>query len=367
VITTAPACQTVNAGADALLSVTTAGTGLTYQWKFNGRPLKGATTATLTLANAGTTVDGTYAVTVSNSTGPVAASAAALAIRTDARLVNIATRGHVGDDDEVLISGFVTRGTGSKKMLIRAVGPTLGTAFSVSGALATPQLTLYSAARSNTVVDSNSGWGGSAALVTAFAQVGAFPLPLASADAALLASLDTGAYSARVSAPRGSGGVALLEVYDADTGTPTAEVVNISTRALVGSEVASTLIAGFAITGTTSDTVLIRGVGPSLGTLFGLRRALGASHVAVYDSRGRKVAENTIWSKAGRGEDDDDEDDDKAHDVDDASDRAGAWRLPRGSHDSALLLTLAPGVYTAHVTGVRAASGIGLVEIFEVH
>ena len=204
-------------------------------------------------------------------------------------------------------------------------------------------------------------------LSAAFAQVGAFPLLPASADAALVETLTSGGYTATVTAPSGTNGVALIEAYDADTGSPTAEVVNISTRALVGAEAANTLIAGFAITGTTSDTVLIRGVGPSLGTLFGMRRALGASHVAVFDATGSQIAANTVWGKGGRGEDEDDEDEDKENAMDDASDRAGAWHLPRGSNDSALLLTLAPGVYTAHVTGVKASSGIGLVEIFEVH
>ncbi len=362
-ITTALANQTLNAGAEAKFTVTAAGAGLTYQWKFNGRTIKGATTATLTLPNVGVTAGGDYGVTVLNAAGPVGVSAAALAIRTDARLVNIATRGHVGEDDEVLISGFVTRGDGVKKILARAVGPTLGTQFGVAGALATPKLTLY---RGPSIVDSNSTWGGSAAVASAFTAVGAFPLPTASTDAAILTSLGAGNYSAAVTAPKGQGGVALIEVYDADSGTPAGELVNISTRALVGSEVANTLIAGFSIRGTTSDTVLIRGVGPSLGTLFGMRRALGASHIAVYDSKGVEIAANTTWGKSGKGEDNDERDEDKEDDIDDASVRVGAWKLPRGSTDSALLLTLPPGVYSVHVTGARKATGIALVEVFEV-
>ena len=362
-ITAAPANQTVNAGTEVKLTVTTAGAGLTYQWKFNGRTIRGASAATLTLPNVGVTAAGNYGVTVSNSNGPLGASAAALAIRTDARLANIAARGHVGEDDEVLISGFVTRGEGVKKILARAVGPTLGTQFGVAGALAAPKITLY---RGSSVIDSNSAWGGSAAVAAAFTAVGAFPLPAASADAAILTNLGAANYSAAVTAPRGQQGVALIEVYDADSGAPAGEIVNISTRALVGSEVANTLIAGFSIRGTTSDTVLIRGVGPSLGTLFGLRRALGASHVSVYDSKGVELAANTTWGKSGKGDDDDDRDEDKEDDIDDASDRVGAWKLPRGSTDSALLLTLAPGVYTVHVTGVRSANGIALVEVFEI-
>ncbi len=360
VITAGPQSQTVKAGAKVTFSVTTTGTGLTYQWRFKGRSIKGATSATLMLDNVGTLSDGTYSVTVSNANGVAGSAAAMLNVTVDARLTNISTRGHVGDDDEVLITGFVVRGAGTKKIVLRAVGPTLGTHFNVTGALTTPKLSLYSAASGAVAINTNSGWSGSGAaeLTATFLQVGAFPLPAASADAALLASLSAGAYSAQITAPRGTSGVALAELYDADTGSPAFEIVNISTRAVVGAEAKDTLIAGFAISGTTSDTVMIRGVGASLGTLFGLRRALGASHVAVYNSAGVQIAANTAWS--GRDNDADD-------DMDGACDRAGTWKLPRGSQDSALLLTLAPGVYTAHVTGVNRASGIALVEIYEVH
>jgi len=136
------------------------------------------------------------------------------------------------------------------------------------------------------------------------------------------------------------------------------------THARAPERVTGVLIAGFAITGTSSDTVSVRGVGPSLGTLFGMRRALGASHVAVFDSKGNQVAANTVWTHGREGHDDDE--DDATNDVETASDRAGAWKLPRGATDSALVLTLPPGVYTAHVTGV-GKTGIGLVEVFEIH
>ena len=172
--------------------------------------------------------------------------------RVSPAVVNIATRGHVGEDDDVLVSGFVTRGTGQKRVLVRAVGPTLRTEFNVPSTLTNPRITLYSADRGNSVVGTNAVWGGTPVATAAFAQVGAFPLPQTSADAVLLATLDIGGYSASVSAPRGEQGVALLEVYDADSGSPTAEIINISTRALVGAEAADVLIAGFVISGTTS-------------------------------------------------------------------------------------------------------------------
>ena len=357
VITTPLVSQTVSAGANAAFTVATTGSGLTYQWRFKGRPIPGESGATLRLTNVGPLAAGVYTVNISNASGLVASSSAQLHVHVDARLANISTRGLVGEDDEVLITGFVVRGGGTKKVLLRGVGPTLATTFGVTGALAAPRLTLYRAGQESPLVANAGAWGGATTLATAFAQVGAFPLPATATDAAVLVDLAAGAYSAHVTAPGGSNGIALAELYDADTGAPATEIINLSTRAHVGAEAAAALIAGFAIRGTTSTTVLVRGVGPSLGTLFGLRRALGASHVAVYDAAGAQVAANTVWG--GREQDRDD-------DMDDASDRAGAWRLPRGSTDSALLLTLAPGSYTAQVTGVNRRSGIALVEVFEV-
>ncbi len=362
-VTAAPQNVVVNAGANATFSVTATGAGLTYQWSHHGRPLPGETNATLTVTNAGVLSGGTYSVAVSNRTDIAAVAVATLTVNTDARLTNISARGHVGNDDEQLIVGFVIRGQGSKKILTRAVGPTLATQFGVTDALATPQLTLHGRSQGQAITDTDTSWGGSATLANAFAQVGAFPLSANSADSALLDTLDSGMFTANVTGVGGATGIALAELYDADTGSPAAELVNISARARVGAEAANTLIAGFAITGTTSDTVLIRGVGPSLGTLFGLRQALGASQVTLFDAKGNQIAVNSNWSASADGEH---EDSDKEADVDEASDHVGAFRLPHGSHDSVIIATLPPGTYTAHVTGVNQSTGIALVEIYEV-
>ena len=124
-----------------------------------------------------------------------------LTVTIDARLTNISTRGHVGDDDEVLITGFVVRGSGSKKILMRAVGPTLSTPSTSRVHWQYPRITLHGSGRGDTTLDTNSGWGGSATLAAAFAQVGACALTTTSADAALLTTVDSGAYSAHITAP----------------------------------------------------------------------------------------------------------------------------------------------------------------------
>ena len=134
---------------------------------------------------------------------PVAAYTAATP-----RLLNVSVRKHLGSG---VTMGFTVGGTGSKTILIRAVGPTLG-GFGVPDTVADPQLALFNGASAQ--IGENDNWGGTAALTAAYAQVGAFGLPSASKDAALLATLAPGGYSVRVSGVATTTGVALVEVYE---------------------------------------------------------------------------------------------------------------------------------------------------------
>jgi plastocyanin len=128
---------------------------------------------------------------------------------TTPRLVNVSVLKHLGAG---LTVGFVIDGTAAKRVLIRAVGPTIGAApFDVPGAVADPQLTLFSG---QTSIAANNNWGGTAELTAAFAQVGAFALPAASSDAALVATLQTGTYTVQVSGVGETTGVAIVEVYE---------------------------------------------------------------------------------------------------------------------------------------------------------
>jgi hypothetical protein len=125
------------------------------------------------------------------------------------RLVNVSVLKHLGTE---LTVGFVVGGSGTKTVLVRAVGPTLGMApFNVPGVVADPQLTLF---QGGTVVGSNDNWGGGAALVAAFAQVSAFALPANSRDAVIVATLAPGDYTVQVKGVNGTTGVALIEVYE---------------------------------------------------------------------------------------------------------------------------------------------------------
>jgi alpha-L-arabinofuranosidase len=133
------------------------------------------------------------------------------------RLVNIAGRAQVNTGDDVLIAGFVISGQGPKTVLIRGVGPLLST-LGVAGALASPKLELHQRINDqDTVIASNSGWGGNPDLSSVFVQVGATPwVNAASKDAALLVTLQPGVYTAVVSGEGATTGVALVEVYEVD-------------------------------------------------------------------------------------------------------------------------------------------------------
>jgi glucose/arabinose dehydrogenase len=127
-------------------------------------------------------------------------------------LSNISARANVGTGANMLIAGFVIVGTQPAEVLLRGIGPTLGNApFSVTGALAQPQISLYDSA--GVLVQSNSGWGDDPSLSVAFTQVGAFALPSNSTDAAMVAVLPPGSYTVELSGAEGTTGVGLVEVY----------------------------------------------------------------------------------------------------------------------------------------------------------
>jgi hypothetical protein len=134
------------------------------------------------------------------------------------RLVNVSARGVVSPTAP-FIAGFVIGGTGPQRVLIRGIGPRLGTApFNVAGALANPQLALF---RGASIVKTNDDWFrdlDAGAIAEAAARAGAFALGANSLDAAILVQLEPGAYTAQISAPANTPnvtGIALVEIYDA--------------------------------------------------------------------------------------------------------------------------------------------------------
>ena len=260
------------------------------------------------------------------------------------RLTSLSIRGAAGAGDQTLIVGFAINGFGSKQVLLRGIGPALAQ-FGVAGALADPQLTLFAG---NTAINQNAGWGGGAALSNAFAAVFAFPLPPNSRDAALLVSLPSGPYSAQVASPTGTG-VALVEAYDAEAGLSSTRFVSLSARNQVGTG-DNVLIAGFVVSGDTSKTLLIRAVGPSL-TQYGVSGVLADPKLQLYNGS-TLLQENNDWGGTPA--------------LSSAFTTVNEFALPPNSKDSAMLITLPPGIYTAQVSGVGATTGVALLEVYEM-
>jgi hypothetical protein len=363
VIAAQPAARTAAVGSPVEFNVGASGSGtLTYQWRLNGTAIPEATRNTLSLPSVQPFQAGTYSVVVANSGGAITSTSASLTVTpvsttgSNARLANLSTRGLAATGSESLIPGFVISGTASKRVLIRAIGPAL-TQFGLAAdeVVADPTISLVASSTGATVA-SNDDWstsaGAAAEITAATSAAGTFALPAGSRDAALLVTLQPGAYTALVAGKTATPAVAIVEVYDLDAAGSPARLVNIATRGLVGSG-SRILIPGFIVSGTTPKSFVIRGVGPGL-TAFGQPGVLTDPVLSVYQGS-TLLFSNDDWS-----------DNVTAGQLVLASRNAGAFELASGSRDAALLVTLQPGAYTFQVAGKGTATGTALVEVYEV-
>lgn len=253
------------------------------------------------------------------------------------RLANISTRLFVGDGDEVGIAGFIVTGDTEKTVLIRGRGPSLAP-FGLSGLLADPRLQLF---QGQTELLSNDDWADSQQ-----SEIEATGIAPTDADeSAILVTLAPGPYTAILSGVGATTGLGIVEAFDVDeTGTPT-ELYNISTRGPVqtGDEV---MIGGFIIQGPSPETVIIRAIGPSLAGA-GVPGVLSDPTLTIFEAQ-TQIGFNDDWQ-----------------DSQEASIEA-AGLAPNDSRESAIILTLDPGPYTAIVRGAGNSTGVGLVEVFNI-
>ena len=365
-IVTPPTSASVQTSNSHTLNVVAGGAGpFTYAWSFrpagssSATPIDAATGPSYTIGSVQTSDAGTYSVAVSNANGTTTSSAT-LQVEPAATspltlLTNISTRGRVGTGASVLIAGFVITGKTPKNVLLRAAGPALS-GMGVTGALANPVLTLLNQAGAE--IAANDNWdasGQGAALTATFDRLGAFRFQAGSRDSALLLTLPPGVYTALVSGSGGTSGIALVEAYDADTDAPTSQsrpLVNISTRGDVGTG-ANILIAGLVVRGPGPHTYLIRASGPSLNSM-GVSGTLADPRLQLFRDESL-VRENDNWDNPANAQ----------PAIAAAAQRVGAF-AQQSSRESAMLVTLQPGVYTARVFGANNGTGIALVEIYEV-
>ncbi|MBP8256975.1 MAG: hypothetical protein KAX37_06585 [Opitutaceae bacterium] len=342
VIVKSPASQTIVTGSTVAFEVAATGTGLSYQWFQGGQPVPGATSPLLLLRNTTPGQAGNYTAVVSNGGGQQTSAVAILSLVSSTnpgRLINLSVRSFAGLGEQTLIAGFVLTGAGSDALFLRGIGPKLAD-FDVPGVLADPQLTLFNLQQQ--AIQSNDNWSGADGRTA-----GGFVLNAGSKDAVLDTALSEAGYTAQVVGTGGTVGEAMAEVYEQPGQASGPVLVNLSARTQLDG--ARTLIAGFVINGATNRTVLVRAIGPGLEE-FNVPGILGNPRMELY-REGVKLAENDDWG-GGNG-------------LVDAMTSVSAFPLKSGtSKDSVLVLTLAPGAYTANVTSVDGNSGVVLVEVY---
>jgi hypothetical protein len=333
-ITSHPVGQIVAPGGSATFTVSATGSPLpAYQWQRNGVPITGATNVSLGLTNVQATDAGDYRVVVTNEAGSVTSNPATLSVvsaGSAARLSNLSVRTTMVASQTLIVG--VTAGGGAHQVLVRAAGPALG-ALGVPNTMSDPRIDGASATL-------NDNWD--ASLGTVFSSVGAFGFTVGSRDAALVQNLDGGT-SFLI---RGTGGGAMIvESYDLGAGEQRLTNVSARNRAGTGDDI---LIAGITIAGSGAKPLLIRAVGPKLGS-FGVTGFLVDPKLEVFNGT-TLVGQNDSWDASLAA----------------TFTAVGAFALDAGSRDAALLTSLPPGSYTVQVRGSDGGVGEALVEIYEV-
>ncbi len=249
-------------------------------------------------------------------------------------LANISTRLLVGTGDNVLIGGFIVSGTQTKKVLIRAIGPSLP----LAGVLADPTLELY---QGTTLLETNDNWMDSP---NKQAIIDSTIPPSNPLESAIVRSVPPGNYTAIERGVNNGTGIGVVEAYDLDT-SANSKLANISTRGLVqtGDNV---LFAGTIVVGQASQKVIIRALGPSTG----VPGAMADPTLELHDGSGTLLETNDNW-------------------VDSPNKQAiiDSTIPPPNNAESAIVRILTPGNYTAIVRGVNNSTGIAVVEVYALN
>jgi hypothetical protein len=294
------------------------------------------TTATIPVLIVGKTYF--FALTAYDTAGEESQLSNEISYPSPDSLRNISTRAWIDLDDRVLIGGFFITGSGQKKVIVRALGPSIP----VPSALSDPVLELHDA--SGALLATNDNWRTS----QQDAIIAAGVAPTNDKESALVATLPVGSYTVVVRGAKNATGIGLVEVYDLDEVRGTVRLGNISARGyvLTGNNV---LIGGFIVGGGDWRTTLVaRAIGPSL-TNFGIPNALADPTLALHNVNGTLIAWNDNW-----------------RDTQESALQATGI-APSNDRECAIMATLPPGSYTAIVAGRGAATGVGLVEIYNLH
>ena len=254
--------------------------------------------------------------------------------------LNIATRGRVESGDNAMIGGFIITGTMAKKVVVRAIGPSLQN--SLSGALNDPVLELHGS--DGSIIRQNDNWRDDAFQAS---EIEANNLaPTHDLESAIVATLAPGNYTAAVVGKNSGTGVGLVEVYDLNRSADS-KLANISTRGIVQSA-DNVLIGGFILGGSNANAkVLLRAIGPSLANV-GVRNSLSDPTLELRDGNGILLHRNDNWKDQQRAE-------------------IEATQIPPTmDSEAAIIADLPSGPYTAIVAGNNGANGVGLIEVYNL-
>jgi hypothetical protein len=263
-----------------------------------------------------------------------------------AQALNISTRARVGIGDGVTIGGFIINGNADKPVVLRGLGPSLaGAGVPPNEVLLDPVLKLYRS--DGSLMTQNDNWRDDP-LTRALIE-GTQYQPTNDRESVIVATLPSGAYTAVVTGTGQSGGIGLMEIYDSSQAAAS-ELANISTRGFVQSE-NGVMIGGFILGRNPGNIrVAVRGVGPSLSQ-FGLGNLLADPVLELHDGNGAILVSNDNWQ------------DNPAS----AAELAAHGLALQHPNESGLFESLPPGAFTAVLAGKNSGSGIGLVEIYNVH
>jgi predicted outer membrane repeat protein len=275
---------------------------------------------------APTSVNGVHTLTVG--------SASFSTVPPPSTALNISTRLPVGTGQNVLIGGFIVQGATPKRVIIRAIGPSLP----LAGALQDPFLELHDGTGAD--IGTNDNWRSTQAVDVHASSL----VPSNEAESAIVATLNPGAYTAVVRGANNSTGIAVVEAYDLDADR-SSKLANIATRGSIqtGDNV---MIGGFILGGGTGLTkVLVRGIGPSLGA-FGITNPLVDPMLELRNANGALIDSNDDWR----------------------TNQAliqSTGLPPTSDAESALLISNpAPGAYTVILRGKNNGTGVGVVEAY---
>jgi hypothetical protein len=294
---------------------------------------------------------GSYTVTFSGGSFPAAQRSATISnlLNTKVDLVapvsaaptvlaNISTRLRVETGENVLIGGFIVTGAQAKRVLVRAIGPSLP----LAGKLANPTLELRDG--TGALIRSNDDWrvGGQEAEIIATT----IP-PSNDLESAIVANLpaNNASYTAIVRGVNNGTGVGVVEAYDLDRSVDS-KLANISTRGLVSTG-DNVLIAGTIVLGQTSQKVVVRAIGPSLN----VTGKLANPTLELRDANGGLVQSNDNWRS------------------DQEVELIASTVAPSNDLEAAIVTTLSANQanYTAIVRGAGGATGIAVVEVYAVN